>query len=86
MQLRTPERFVDVDVPEACDRALIEERGLERGAPPGKSLAELLCREGSFERLAAEPAREVVVDLVPLEQMPRPEAPDVAIRNIRSVV
>jgi len=86
MDAGAPERFVDVDVPQACDRPLVEQRSLHRRTPAGEPLAESPGREGSLERLTAEPLRKVRAELVGLEQEPRAEAADVTIRNIRSVV
>ena len=85
MQPALPERLVDVDVPEAGDRSLVEERRLERRAPPLEALAEPCCRERA-ERLGAEARGEVRRELVLLEQLPRPEAADIAIADIRSIV
>ena len=53
-----PERLVDVDVPEARHRALVEERGLERRPPPVETLAEPRGRERP-ERLGAEARGEI---------------------------
>src|SRR4051812_2962717 len=86
MQLRAPERLVDVDVPQARNRALIEQRRLQRRAPLCQLLAQALRGERPLQRLAAEAAREVVVHFLRLEQVPSPEAPDVAIRDVRAVV
>jgi len=37
---RPPERLVGVDVPHTRERALVEERRFERGAPTSETLAE----------------------------------------------
>ncbi len=86
MDLRPPERFVDVDVPEPRHRSLIEQRSLDRCAAACKSLRELACREGALERLDAESLFEVRLELVYLEQLPGPEAADITVSNVRSVV
>src|SRR4051812_50206078 len=86
MQLRAPERFVDVDVPEPGHRPLVEQRGLERSAPPLQSLGEALRREASAERLVAEPALQVGIRLFRLEQLPGAEPAPVAGGDIASLV
>src|SRR3954471_197161 len=86
MQLRAPERLVDVDVPQARNRALIEQRRLQRRAPLCQLLAQALRGERPLQRLAAEAAREGGVPFLRLEPGPRPQAPDVAIRDVRAVV
>ena len=86
MDARAPERLVDVDVPEAGERALVEERGLDRRAPLGEALAEPRSGEERVERLLADARREVRLELARLEDEPRAEAADVAVRNVRSVV
>ena len=83
---RAPERLVDVDVPEAGERALVEQRGLDRRFAVREPRGEHLRRKGAPERLGAETRREIGVELARLEQQPRAEAPDVAIGNVRSVV
>ena len=55
MDPRAPERLVGVDVPDAGDRALVEERRLDRRAPAGERVGEALRRERGGERLDAEP-------------------------------
>ena len=85
MQPALPERLVDVDVPEAGDRPLVEERRLEGCPPPIEALAEP-CRGERAERLGAEARREVGRELVLLEQLPGPEAADIAIGDVRSIV
>src|SRR5438477_12443366 len=83
---RAPERLVDVDVSHPGQRALVEQRRLDRGAAAGQAPAELCGREFVRERLRTEALVEVGVELSGLEQQPGSEAPDVAIRNVRSVV
>ena len=54
--------FVDVDVPEARDRTLVEQRRLEGRASTGELPAELPRAEAALERLGADPRREVRLD------------------------
>jgi hypothetical protein len=86
VELRAPERLVDVDVPEARDRSLIEERSLDRCAAAFKSLSEPRRRERALERLDPESLFEVGLEVLGLEQLPRAESTDVAIREVRTVV
>src|SRR4051794_18134656 len=86
MDLRAPERLVDVDVPQARHRALVEQRRLDRRPPAGQTLAEPLRRERAVERPAAEAPAEIVGDLVGLEQMPRAEAAHVAVGDVGTVI
>src|SRR3954452_7446982 len=86
MDLRAPERLVGVDVPDAGDRALVEERRLDRRLPLLQARRQRRRREGGAERLLAEPRIEVRVELVRLEQQPGAEAADVAIGDVRAVV
>jgi len=86
MDLRPPERLVDVDVPEPCHRPLVEQRSLDRCAAALESPREPARREGTLERLDAEPFFEVRLELVYLEELPGPEAADVTVSNVRSVV
>jgi hypothetical protein len=67
VHLRPPQRFVDIDVPEPCDRSLIEERNLDRRAAAFEPLGELADRERTAERLDAEPLLEVRLQLAGLE-------------------
>ena len=85
MQAADPERLVDVDVAEPRDPALIEQRRLQRCASPFEPVPELGGGERP-ERLRAEPRLEVRMQLTTLEELPRPEATDVAIRDVRSIV
>ena len=80
MELRVPERLVDVDVPEPGERPLVEQRRLQRGAPPLQPLAQALRREGRDERLVADPGVEELLELARLEQQPRPEPLDAWVR------
>src|SRR5262249_46738557 len=86
VELRAPERLVDVDVPEPRDDALVEQCGLQRRAPVREPLAEPLGRERPFQRLTAEAPPEIVVHLLGLEQVPRAEAADIAIGDGRAIV
>jgi hypothetical protein len=67
MNLRPPERFVDVDVPEPRDRSLIEEGRLDRCAPAFEPLRQPACRKGAPERLGAESRFEVRLELTGFE-------------------
>src|SRR2546430_1109153 len=73
VDLRPPERLVDVDVPQAGECALVEERRLDRGAAVGEARAEGFWGEAAVERLLAEAGREVRLELVVSEQEPRAE-------------
>jgi len=86
MDLRPPERLVDVDVPEPRHRSLIEQRGFDRCAAALESPREPARRERALERLDAESLFEVRLELVYLEQLPGPEAADITVSNVRSVV
>jgi hypothetical protein len=83
---RAPQRLVDIDVPHPRERALVEERRLERGAAARETLAEPRGREERVERLVPQPCGEIRLRLPGLEQKPGAEAPHVAVRDIRSVV
>jgi hypothetical protein len=86
MNAGTPERFVRVDVPHPGEQALVEQRSLDRRAPLLQSLREPARRESSSEQLAADPRREIRLELVRLDEEPRAEPAYVAIDDIRSVV
>jgi hypothetical protein len=86
VDLRAPQRFVNVDVPEPCHGSLIEERSLDRRAPAFELLTEPPRRERSLERLDPESVIEVRLELPGLEHLPGAKSADVAIREIRSVV
>ena len=83
---RAPQRLVDVDVPHPRERPLVEQRSLERGAATRQALPEPGCREERIERLVADPSTEVGLRLFSLEEQPGTEAPNVPVRNVRSVV
>jgi hypothetical protein len=83
---RTPQRLVGVDVPDARDRALVEQRRLHRRAAMRERGGEVACPVARRERLPAEAGVDVRVDLVGLEEEPGAEAADVAIGDLRSVV
>jgi len=86
VKARAPECLVDIDVPHAGERALVEERRLDRRAPLGQAVAEACSREERVEGLVAQPRMEVRLELTGLEEEPRAETADVAIADIRSVV
>ena len=86
MEPRAPERLVDVDVPHPGERALVEERGLDRSAPPREPPPQLCRGELVGERLRAEPLVEVRIELARLEEQPRAEPSHVAIGDVRPVV
>ena len=76
---RAPERLVGVDVADARDRALVEQRRLHRRSPVREALREVPWLVRLAERLAADAGVDVRLDLVGLEQEPCAEAPDVAV-------
>src|SRR5262245_39825463 len=86
MDLRPPERLVDVDVPQTGERALVEQRRLHRRLAVRELRAQRLRRERAAGRLAAETCREVWIEPFRLDEQPRAEAPYVAVHDIRSVV
>ena len=86
MDPRAPQRLVDVDVPEPCHGSLVEQRCLDRGTTPLQALREPARVEAALEWFDPHLSRQVRLELARLEQEPRAEAPDVAIRNVRSVV
>jgi hypothetical protein len=79
-------RLVHVDVSHPRERALVEERRLDRRAPPRETLAEPSRGEEGVERLLSDTRYEVRLELARLEQEPRAEAPYVAVGDIRSVI
>src|SRR6185437_3336556 len=86
MDLRAPQRLVDVDVAEPCHGALVEQGRLDRGAAPCQALGEAARGERAAERFHAEPRVEVGLELSGLEQLPGAEAAHVAVGDIGSVV
>ena len=64
MDARPPERLVDVDVPHSRNRSLVEERCLDRRAPPGEPLAERPRRETATEGLLPQARAEERLDVV----------------------
>ena len=81
-----PERLVDVDVPEPGERALVEQRRLERRAAAREPLAEARAVKAAHERLRAQTRAEVRLELAGLEQQPGAEAAHVAVADVRPVV
>src|SRR3712207_741589 len=86
MEPRAPERLVRVDVPDAGDSALVEERALDRGAAARERAGEHCGRERPVERLAADPRVEVRIELTRLEQNPDSEPSHIPIDDLRAVV
>src|SRR5262245_54494068 len=86
MEARPPERLVRVDVPDACEDALVEDDRFQRRTPARQAVRERPCRERPPERLDADLRREVRLEFARLEQEPRAEPPDVPVRDVRSVV
>jgi hypothetical protein len=82
----TPERLVGVDVAEARDGALIEDGRLDRRPPPGERASEASRREGSPERLRPQSAVPEGIELIRRYELPGPEAANIAIGDVRSVV
>ena len=83
---RPPERLVGVDVSEPGDRALIEHGSLDGRAPAAEPIAEIARCERCRERLGTEPHGQIRRQLVGLEDDPRPEAANVAVDDVRSVI
>jgi hypothetical protein len=81
-----PQRLVDVDVPEAGERPLIEQGRLARRPPLREPLAEPRRGEAGVERFRAEACRQIRRELARFEHEPRAETADVAVGDIRSVV
>jgi hypothetical protein len=87
MDAGIPEGLVRVDVSDPCRRALVEESRLDRRPAPGESRREGGGREAAGQRLGAQPPRrEVVVQLARLDELPRPEATDVPVGDVRAIV
>ena len=73
--------------PTPGERALVEDRRLDRRAPAREPRAEIAgAVNAALERLGADPRVEVRLELARLEQQPRAEPPHVAIGDVRSVV
>src|SRR3954453_14284678 len=79
-------RLVRVDVPAPREDALVEDDRLQRRAAPGEPLGQRARGETGAQGLLAEPLCEVRLELARLEEKPRPEAADVSVCNVRSVV
>jgi len=86
MHLRAPERLVGVDVPHAGERPLVEENAFHRATTLAEPPAEIAAGKARPERLDAETLCEVWLELVRPEDEPRSKTPDIAIRDVRSVV
>ncbi len=81
-----PECLVGVDVPEARDRSLVEQHGLDRSAACCEARGEIPRAEARRQRLGPESLGEIRADLGCLEEQPRSEPTHVAISDIRAVV
>jgi hypothetical protein len=86
MDLRPPERFVRIDVPQSGCSALVEDRGLDRRAAALEPCCERRGREALAERLLTEPLQEIWSFFVTLQKHPRSKAANVTVRDVRSVV
>ena len=73
MDPRAPERLVDVDVPEPGNRALVEQRGLDRRVAFLERRGECPRAEAAIQWLRAQPGVEVRVDLARLQEQPGTE-------------
>ena len=58
MDPRAPETFVRIDISHPAENALVEQQGLDHGAPAGQALAEFLF--SGLERVQSQPAKESV--------------------------
>ncbi len=85
MEAADPERLVDVDVAEPRDPALIEQRGLQRRSP-AIELSPEADRRQRAERLWPEARFEIRPKVAVLEELPRPEATDITVSDVRSIV
>ena len=83
---RIPERLIGVDVPDAGECALVEDRRLHRGAAVLEPRPETCGGERAAERFGTDAFREIRLLFPTLEQRPRAEAADVTIGNVRPVV
>ena len=86
VQAGAPKRLVHVDVPHACERALVEERRLQRRTADCETLAEPHSGEEGVERLVPHPRGEIRLGLSGLQQKPGAEAAHVSVCDIRAVV
>ena len=86
MDLRAPQRLVDVDVPHAGERPLVEQRSLDGRAAALEEAAEPGSREQRVERLLTEARREVRVELARLQEQPGAESAYVAVGDVGAVV
>ena len=86
VQARPPERLVGVDVPDAGEPPLIEQRRLERSPATVERLGEPPAREGAHQRFPADPLVEVERHVLLVQEQPRAEAAHVSVHDVRSVV
>ena len=81
MNLRAPERLVRVDVPDTRQAPLVEEEGLDGCRATCRERGEAGGGEGWCERLGAEASVEVHLQVLLVEELPRPEPPDVPVTD-----
>ena len=86
MDLRAPERLVGVDVPDARDRALVEDRRLDRGSPALELLAPGASPDTAASGSRPDARIDIGVHFGRFEQQPRAEAPNIAVGDVRTVV
>jgi hypothetical protein len=72
MDARTPQGLVRVDVPQTCEKPLVEQERLDASTPPGEKAAKRRGSESIVERLRSEGASEVV------DPVDQPQAPKLA--------
>ena len=83
----TPQRFVRVDVSYPGRRSLVEQSGLHGGPSAREGIFQGARGERPLERLAPEaPRGEIPIEITGLEELPRAEAANVAVGDVRSVV
>ncbi len=69
------ERLVGVDIADAGDAALVEQKGLHRGGTPARERPQMLDREALIQRLQPQPrGKEVLHRLLPQQQLAGAEA------------
>src|SRR5919201_491704 len=78
---RPPERLVCIDVPDARQRPLVQERRLHRSPATGERFRQSLRGEAAGERFSADALTQIGLELVWLDQEPRPESADVPVHD-----